>query len=233
MPKQDPHLVYSDGPARFRTDMRYSKREEKAAYVWTKYEALLRGRVILDVGADAGYLRKHVDAAARYTGIGYGEGLDEQVNLELGPLRYADNSFDTVLCLDVLEHLESCHRMFAELARVTRGHVIISLPNPWHSFWVALTEGPWRAEQPIKFYGLPARPPEDRHRWFFSHTESLAFVRENAAACGLKVVQFDARTRKAPSGLRALALRQILSRDVNLQDLLRGTLWAVLEKPRA
>jgi 2-polyprenyl-3-methyl-5-hydroxy-6-metoxy-1,4-benzoquinol methylase len=42
---------------------------------------------------------------------------------------YQDNRFHTVLCLEVLEHLAEPSRALRELMRVSRGHIIISVPN--------------------------------------------------------------------------------------------------------
>ncbi len=43
-------------------------------------------------------------------------------------LPYEDKSFDTVVCLEVLEHLEDPRKALSELARVSK-NVIISTPN--------------------------------------------------------------------------------------------------------
>lgn len=44
-------------------------------------------------------------------------------------LEFSDNSFDTVTCVDVLEHVEDYHLFLDELLRVTRAGVFISTPN--------------------------------------------------------------------------------------------------------
>ncbi len=44
-------------------------------------------------------------------------------------LPYEDKSFDTVVCLEVLEHLEDPRKALSELARVSKKYVIISTPN--------------------------------------------------------------------------------------------------------
>ena len=174
----------------FRTDLTYHDRESKARYVWLKYGPILRGR-ILDVGADKGYLRDHLDKDASYWGIGLGGHPDQEVDLEEEKLPFPDNSFDCVLCLDVLEHLENIHEVFDELCRVTRSHVIISLPNPWRSFLRVLERGDYRPGQPTKFYGLPPEKPEDRHKWFFSKEEAVNFIEYRSAQNSMSVLQMD------------------------------------------
>ncbi len=51
-------------------------------------------------------------------------------------LPHADKSVDLVVCCEVLEHLERPAAGLAELARVARGHVLIS--TPWEPVWRAL-----------------------------------------------------------------------------------------------
>ena len=47
----------------------------------------------------------------------------------LGELPYAENSFDYVLCTDVLEHVFFPKRVLAELKRVSNKYIIVSTPN--------------------------------------------------------------------------------------------------------
>jgi len=42
---------------------------------------------------------------------------------------YQDNRFDMVLCLEVLEHLAEPATALRELVRVSRRHIVISVPN--------------------------------------------------------------------------------------------------------
>lgn len=47
-------------------------------------------------------------------------------------LPYDDGAFDTALCMEVLEHLDDPARALAELCRVCRGHLVLSVPyEPW------------------------------------------------------------------------------------------------------
>jgi len=44
-------------------------------------------------------------------------------------LPYKDNSFDLVICTEVLEHLEEPTKAFKEMLRVSKKYLIISVPN--------------------------------------------------------------------------------------------------------
>jgi ubiquinone/menaquinone biosynthesis C-methylase UbiE len=57
-----------------------------------------------------------------------------QLNLESEDIPYDDNSFDLVICNQVLEHLKNYQRVINELIRVTRktGYILIGIPNLAH-----------------------------------------------------------------------------------------------------
>jgi SAM-dependent methyltransferase len=216
---------------RFQADYVYVDRETKAQYVWLKYQPILRGRKILDVGADECYLKQHLDGEASYWGIGLGGHLDQQVDLEQGKIPFPDNSFDCVLCLDVLEHLEHIHQVFDECCRVAKDHVIISLPNPLGVLYERLRFGDYRPGQLTKFYGLPLEPPPDRHRWFFSNEEAEKFILYRAGLNGMCVLQMDNYgAGSEPTRWKRLARMVLFRDDLNLKNLYAGPLWAVLEK---
>lgn len=48
---------------------------------------------------------------------------------QLEKLTHTDNSFDLIVCCEVLEHTSDPHQSLAELHRVTRKHLIISVPQ--------------------------------------------------------------------------------------------------------
>lgn len=51
---------------------------------------------------------------------------------DLTALPFPDESFDLVLCLEVLEHIPEPGAALAELARVCRGDLVVSVPSePW------------------------------------------------------------------------------------------------------
>ncbi len=58
-------------------------------------------------------------------------GLDISVQ-DIYRLPWADSSFDLVLCTEVLEHLAEPDRALAELVRVARRDLVVSVPHePW------------------------------------------------------------------------------------------------------
>lgn len=211
----------------FHTEFLYTDRKSKAEYVFRKYAPILTGDV-LDVGADEGHLRPWLTDCARYTGIGFGNGVDIVLDLEQGPLPYAEAGFDTVLCLDVLEHVDGLHRLFDELCRVSRRYVLISLPNPLSDFFHFLNRGAYRTGQPVKFYGLPADPPADRHKWFFSAQEARHFIQIRAERAGYRVMQIDHEPR-APA---LPADPGWLHPDAVNAGIGLGPLWAVLARDK-
>ena len=68
-----------------------------------------------------------------------------RVHLESGDLPCADGEWDCAICIEVLEHVKEPEVFVSEIARVTRGRVLFSVPNmevlpymhgwgvvPWH-----------------------------------------------------------------------------------------------------
>ncbi|MCS6836545.1 MAG: class I SAM-dependent methyltransferase [Anaerolineae bacterium] len=222
----------------YRTTLSYQNRAEKMAYVWDKYQPLLKGKAILDVGCDQRELTRYLDEQAHYWGIDIGGNPDQVVDLEAGPLPFADRAFDTVLCLDVLEHIETIHFIFDELCRVAREAIIISLPNAYADFYHMLQHRDYQPGQALKFYGLPPEKPQDRHKWFFSLDEAERFVRYRAEKNGWQVEQFDAIGHKAnlvPDDWRERIARLLrYPRPYRLgfktRNLTSSTLWTVLRR---
>ena len=102
----------------------------------------LKPESILDVGAGEGFtlekLRQN-KIGKKLEGIEY---MDEAIELgkktnpkakikkgDIYKLPYKANSFEVLICTEVLEHLEDPKAALAELKRVTSKYVIISVPN--------------------------------------------------------------------------------------------------------
>lgn len=202
----------------------FPERKDRSRYIAETYGDVLNGGV-LDVGCWEAHLRTFLNGA-NYTGVDVGGRPDIQLNLENPDgLPFGDNSFDCVVCTDVLEHLDNLHAMFAELVRVTRRSIIISLPNNWAN-----------ARQPIERgrgsfskYGLPLDPPEDRHKWFFSMSEARAFIEGQAERHNLTITRMHV-TEKPRSAAASLLLHILYPQQERYMNRYSNTLWTLLEK---
>jgi SAM-dependent methyltransferase len=55
---------------------------------------------------------------------------------DLFALPFPEDNFDVVVCSEVLEHLDEPARAFAELKRVARKRVVLTVPlEPWFKFF--------------------------------------------------------------------------------------------------
>ena len=97
---------------------------------------------ILDVGCGEGFtLRKIKDLGIgkKLEGIEYldraiqlGKEQNPDIHIKQGSiykLPYKDNSFDLVICTEVLEHLEEPEKALQELIRVSRKNLLLTVPN--------------------------------------------------------------------------------------------------------
>ena len=91
-------------------------------------------------------------------------------------LPFQDNEFDVVVCNDVLEHVENKNALFAELLRVSRRYVLVSLPNTqyWRYIW-----GLIRGKMSSK-YNFLVQDGADRHRWITYYRQNMRFISDRA-----------------------------------------------------
>lgn len=203
----------------------FNKRAKRIQYLAEHFGRYLSGRV-LDVGCDTAILRNMLPSGASYTGIDIGGTPDIALNLEeIERLPFDDKAFDTVICTDVLEHLDNLHVVFAEIVRVTSRHLIISLPNNWASARRQIGRGKGQ----IAHYGLPLLPPSDRHKWFFNLSEAKDFLEGQAKLLSLSAAEMRITQRPRPLILEAVLRLYTPSWECYLNRYAH-TLWAVLEK---
>jgi len=141
---------------------------------------------ILDVGCGEGYVLEYLRGRVPHIflcGVDWDRGALELARAANGDIPYhcgdalnlpfADGSFDLVMCLEVLEHLESPWLALDELRRVSRRDLLVSVPNqPLFSLanllrgknWPAWGEDPehvqhWRGKSFVSLIGerLPIR----------------------------------------------------------------------------
>jgi SAM-dependent methyltransferase len=205
----------------------FNQRLERSRFIAAHLRLYLRGSV-LDVGCDEGHLRGLVPGI-RYTGVDVGGAPDVVVDLEAAErLPFADRAFDTVICSDVLEHLDNLHRVFGELVRVSRRWLVISLPNNWTNARRPIERGTGS----FAFYGLPADKPVDRHKWFFGLTDALEFCYAQESRFPIRVVECFANEKHRPAWVVGLR-RMRYPHRLRYLNRYAHTLWAVFQRTAA
>ncbi|MFH1833034.1 MAG: class I SAM-dependent methyltransferase [Candidatus Levyibacteriota bacterium] len=102
----------------------------------------LNPKTILDVGCGEGFTlneflinnvgKKLEGVDNSHNSLSIGAELFPNLSLkyaDIYKLPYKDNSFDLVLCLEVMEHLKEPKKAISEIMRVSKKYTIISVPN--------------------------------------------------------------------------------------------------------
>ncbi|MCA9271076.1 MAG: class I SAM-dependent methyltransferase, partial [Planctomycetales bacterium] len=108
---------------------------------------------VLDVGCYEAPLRERLtNAGVRYFGVDIAGSPDQRIDLEkTDRLPFDDGQFHTVMCIEVLEHIDNCHAIFDELLRVASHYALVSLPNCWQGARTRIERG----QGDFAHYGLP------------------------------------------------------------------------------
>jgi 2-polyprenyl-3-methyl-5-hydroxy-6-metoxy-1,4-benzoquinol methylase len=164
----------------FKYKFYYTNRATRSEFVVKQFGDII-GEKVLDVGSSdrdlEAMLKKYKISMQKYTSIDLNSKADISINLDKDSINLDKESYDTVVCTDVLEHLEKIHTVYDQLLTIANRNIIISLPNAWFTmktnFFLKNLSG--------KYYGLPGSIPEDRHRWFFNISEAKEFIIENSS----------------------------------------------------
>lgn len=148
------------------------------------YRELAIGTV-LDVGGGENRLQR-VMSETKVVSVDLYHSPTVKADLNGFCLPFASECFDTVVCLDVLEHIDAIHFAFDELLRVAKSYVLISLPNTarWKQRMHFLLSGKISGK-----YGLPVRESGDRHHWVVNYREAQAFVHARTKGTAFKVAR--------------------------------------------
>ena len=94
---------------------------------------------VLDVGAGQSPWRGWLPTTTSYQGLDIGYATDFGMLLAVKDVIYyagskmplADNTYDAVLCIEVLEHAQDPRLLLSEIRRVMRGNATLLLTVPW------------------------------------------------------------------------------------------------------
>ncbi len=201
----------------------FPTRKDRTNFVAKKFSKYLEIS-ILDVGCYEAPLRTLVHPIS-YTGVDMDGNPDIKINLEkIDRLPFEDSSFQCVICIDVLEHLDNLHSIFSELVRVTKKNLIVSLPNCWRDARCPIEKGKGH----FRHYGLPAEKPNDRHKWFFSITEAKSFVEAKAREFNIKIEEMFLTEK--PKNILIRMFRKLIYPKDRYYNRYSQTLWIVFQK---
>lgn len=208
----------------------FSSREERNAFVADHYKKIISGSLLNIGDGGNGHLKKFIPSSVRYTGIDIAGNPDILINLETEiPLPFEDKSFDLVVCTDVLEHLDNLHQVFAELCRIAKSHIIISLPNAWVQNLDNILKSNYTS---AKYYGLPQHKPIDRHKWHFSFSEAYTFINTISPEYGFKnqeMLSIGYNHRKSRKQFKRIIIQTLFGKEAR-HNLFSTTLFVHLQR---
>lgn len=204
----------------------FDTRKDRTLFVAKRFARYFSERV-LDVGCFEAPLREMLNPGI-YVGVDMAGAPDVLLNLDQAErLPFADSEFATVISIETLEHLENLHRMFGELVRVSGKHLIVSLPNCWRDARRPIGRG--RGD--FAHYGLPAKKPLDRHRWFFSYSQAREFLCAMATDHNLVITEIFGTEQ--PRNVLVRLLRRLRYNRESYANRYVQTIWVVFSKPAA
>lgn len=220
----------------------YINREQRNAFIANDLKDYFRDSVLNIGGGGKKHLKKFLKADISYFEIDIDGKPDLKIDIDNTiPMPLDDNSYDTVVCTEVLEHIENIHDIFSEMVRITKKYIILSLPNSLMSFYSYVRNKPYINDENEnkkyygrfrKFYGLPYEKPLDRHKWFFSYTEAEDFIFYQAKKYELSINEMFG-IGYYHNKLNRKILRMLISMfkgDDVRKNFSCSTLWCVLEK---
>jgi hypothetical protein len=187
---------------------------------------------ILNIGGGGKrHLKKFLDNEIETFEVDIVGDNDLNINLDkICRLPLNDNQFDTVIALDVLEHLENFHIILDEMKRVTSSLIFLSLPNCSELFLNIIFNKKRFNEKEgyyMKYYGLPIKYPEDRHRWFCTIKDYEIFFFNYSKINNLEVNFISRVKKKFLYNLACLFSKRLAN------EFFFNNIWVILKKKNA
>ena len=110
-------------------------------YRWKVIQKLLnpKAKTLLDIGCQELFFYRRLKRKYKITLADYEPKLKMIKKEDVQALSFKDNSFDIVLCQEVLEHVPNPVKAMKELKRVAKKQLIITIPyEPFFTFWRGL-----------------------------------------------------------------------------------------------
>ena len=168
---------------------------------------------VLDVGCRDQALAQYLPHGSSYVGLDVYPPADVLASAE-EPLPFANDSFESVVLADVLEHLNDPHAALHEAIRVARSAVVVLLPNVFSLYHrLRFLTGVMPGDK----YIFGPEPRVDRHRWMVNFHQAVSFTHGRARSAGWRVTReyaYDLRFRRPVARLGYWAARSFASVNV-------------------
>jgi hypothetical protein len=216
----------------------YYDRASRQVFLVRELSAYLRSTIIDIGGGGRKRLAKALGKGISCIEVDVFGNPDIKADLEKDlPLKIENNAFETVVCLEVLEHVENPSEVIKECMRIGSSYLIVSLPNPVREIFAYLQARFKKVSDPdralrvgvySKFYGLPPLPPTDRHKWFFTYADAEKFMEYHAVKNEWIIEEYFAIGSTSPHFILKLLFFLIPEHLKRL--LLPQSYWFVLRK---
>ena len=123
--------------------MKYDSRRRFASY-WHQIREVLERRPanLLEIGVGSGFVNRYLrDREILVTSVDSDASLKPDIVGDVRRLEFADNTYDTSIAYEVLEHIpyQDSLKAIGELGRVSQKYVLVSLPDATRVLCLAIS----------------------------------------------------------------------------------------------
>jgi hypothetical protein len=152
------------------------------------YEEYLQDESVLDLGCDVRGVEEFVGKHTRYCGVDMHGKPDILVDLDKDGFPFEERSFQTIVCVETLEHLQKMHSIFDSILCASNRYVVCSLPVEFSHAQNRFVDS-FGAPSSSAF--TPIAPVFDRHEWLGGVSDNLDFVYYRSALGGFEIERID------------------------------------------